>query len=49
MLSSRPGKVNEHPNWRHRLALSLDDFKEHAGLRTIADIMRSAGWGFPGT
>jgi len=38
-----PGTVNEHPNWRHRLPLPLEDLKDHEGLRTIAGIMRAAG------
>jgi 4-alpha-glucanotransferase len=41
-----PGTMNEHPNWRHRLPLALDDFGRHDGLRAIADIMRSAGRSF---
>jgi 4-alpha-glucanotransferase len=38
-----PGTVNEHPNWRHRLPLALEDLGDHEGLRGIAAIMRTAG------
>jgi 4-alpha-glucanotransferase len=42
-----PGTTNEHPNWRHRLPVSLEDLKNQAALRSTADIMRSAGRGSP--
>jgi 4-alpha-glucanotransferase len=38
-----PGTVNEHPNWRHRLPLVLEDLQSHDGPTSVADIMRSAG------
>jgi 4-alpha-glucanotransferase len=38
-----PGTTNEHPNWRHRLPVSLEDLKHQAGLTSVAEIMRSAG------
>jgi 4-alpha-glucanotransferase len=40
-----PGTTNEHPNWRHRLPVPLEDLKNQAGLTSTADIMRSAGRG----
>jgi len=43
-----PGTTNEHANWRHRLPLALEDIKDHAGLRGIAGLMRSAGRTFSG-
>jgi 4-alpha-glucanotransferase len=42
-----PGTTNEHPNWRHRLPVSLEDLKNQAALKSTADIMRSAGRGSP--
>jgi 4-alpha-glucanotransferase len=41
-----PGTVNEHPNWRQRLPVMLEDLKDHQGLTTIVDLMRTAGRGF---
>jgi 4-alpha-glucanotransferase len=38
-----PGTTHEHPNWRHRLPISLEELKNHAALRSTADCMRSAG------
>jgi 4-alpha-glucanotransferase len=38
-----PGTTNEHPNWRRRLPVPLEDLKNQEGLTSIADIMRSAG------
>jgi 4-alpha-glucanotransferase len=42
-----PGTTNEHPNWRRRLPVSLQDLKIQAALRSTAEIMRSAGRGLP--
>jgi 4-alpha-glucanotransferase len=42
-----PGTTNEHPNWRRRLPVSLEDLKNHPTLTSTADIMRAAGRGFP--
>jgi 4-alpha-glucanotransferase len=42
-----PGTTNEHPNWRQRLPVSLEDLKKQAALMSTADIMRSAGRGSP--
>jgi 4-alpha-glucanotransferase len=42
-----PGTTNEHPNWRRRLPVSLQDLKNQAALRSTAEIMRSAGRGSP--
>ena len=42
-----PGTTDEHPNWRRRLPLALEDLKNQAGLTATADIMRSAGRGLP--
>src|SRR5262244_1457633 len=40
-----PGTTNEHPNWRQRLPVSLEDLGNQPALRSTADIMRSAGRG----
>ena len=40
-----PGTTHEHPNWRHRLPVSLEDLKDQPALRSTADIMKSAGRG----
>jgi 4-alpha-glucanotransferase len=42
-----PGTTNEHPNWRQRLPVSLEDLENQPALRSTADIMRSAGRGSP--
>jgi 4-alpha-glucanotransferase len=38
-----PATINEHPNWRRRLPVLLEDLKTQAGLTAVADIMASAG------
>jgi 4-alpha-glucanotransferase len=38
-----PGTVLEHPNWRRRLPVSLEDLADHPKLRAIGDIMAGAG------
>jgi 4-alpha-glucanotransferase len=40
-----PGTTNEHPNWRRRLPVALEDLKGQPALASAADIMRSAGRG----
>jgi 4-alpha-glucanotransferase len=40
-----PGTIHEHPNWRRRLPVSLEDLKNQPALRSTADIMKSAGRG----
>jgi 4-alpha-glucanotransferase len=40
-----PGTVAEHPNWRRRLPIDLEDLAAHAGLRAIADALRQEGRG----
>lgn len=44
-----PGTVTEHPNWRRRLSLPLDDLFAHPQLRRIAEAIASAGRGGNGT
>jgi 4-alpha-glucanotransferase len=38
-----PGTTSEHPNWRQRLPVLLEDLENQAGLTSTADTMRSAG------
>jgi 4-alpha-glucanotransferase len=38
-----PGTVDEHPNWRRRLPLSLEDLKQESGLAAVAEVLRAAG------
>ena len=42
-----PGTTHEHPNWRHRLPVFLEDLENEPALRATADIMRSAGRSAP--
>ena len=38
-----PGTTDQHPNWRHRLPVRLEDLREQAGVIAVAHTMRSAG------
>lgn len=38
-----PGTVHEHPNWRRRLPVPLEDLTSHADLRTIAMVLMEEG------
>jgi 4-alpha-glucanotransferase len=38
-----PGTVDEHPNWRQRLPLPLEDWREHPTLNAIAQAFAQAG------
>src|SRR5262249_27680798 len=38
-----PGTIDEHPNWRRRLPVAVEDLKHQAGVIAVADAMRSAG------
>jgi 4-alpha-glucanotransferase len=38
-----PATIDEHPNWRRRWPVALEDLARHAGLRVVADVMKSAG------
>jgi 4-alpha-glucanotransferase len=42
-----PGTTHEHPNWRRRLPVALEDLKNQAALISTAEIMRSAGRTLP--
>ena len=38
-----PGTIAEHPNWRRRLPVSLEDLEEQSGLKPLAGILKDAG------
>jgi 4-alpha-glucanotransferase len=38
-----PGTLHEHPNWRRRLPVCVEDLASRGGLQAIAEIMRAAG------
>jgi 4-alpha-glucanotransferase len=38
-----PATIDEHPNWRRRLPVHLEDLRLQAGLSAVADVMASAG------
>jgi 4-alpha-glucanotransferase len=35
-----PGTILEHPNWRRRLPTDIETLDEHAGFRSLADMLR---------
>lgn len=41
-----PGTVDEHPNWRRRVPIFLEDFRLHPGLVAVAKALHSAGRSF---
>jgi 4-alpha-glucanotransferase len=40
-----PGTIDEHPNWRRRLPVGIEELPDHPGLRALAAIMSEAGRG----
>jgi 4-alpha-glucanotransferase len=38
-----PATIDEHPNWRRRLPVDLEDLKLQAGLLAVAEVMASTG------
>ncbi|WP_187428914.1 4-alpha-glucanotransferase [Roseobacter fucihabitans] len=38
-----PGTIDEHPNWRRKLPLSIAELAQHTGLRDTATVMAQAG------
>jgi 4-alpha-glucanotransferase len=38
-----PATIDEHPNWRRRLPVQLEDLKLQSGLTAVADVMLAAG------
>lgn len=42
-----PGTLDEHPNWRLRLPIALEDLMNREAVARVAEIMRSAGRSAP--
>jgi 4-alpha-glucanotransferase len=38
-----PATIDQHPNWRRRLPVRLEDFPLQTGLTAVADVMAAAG------
>lgn len=38
-----PGTIDEHPNWRQRLPITIDELRTEPRLATLADILREMG------
>jgi 4-alpha-glucanotransferase len=38
-----PGTVTEHPNWRRRLPVCLEDLQQESSLTAVAEAMKVAG------
>jgi 4-alpha-glucanotransferase len=38
-----PGTVNQHPNWRRRLPVALEELEHHDDLRRVAEAFARAG------
>ena len=38
-----PGTIDQHPNWRQRLPVALEELRGHENLMSLAEIMRSCG------
>jgi 4-alpha-glucanotransferase len=41
-----PGTVEQHPNWRRKLPLALEDLGRHDGMRRVAQAFAQAGRSF---
>ena len=44
-----PATIDEHPNWRRRLPVQLEDLKLQSGLTAVAAVMVAAGRSIRGT
>jgi 4-alpha-glucanotransferase len=38
-----PGTVEQHPNWRRKLPVALEELDSHDGLRRVGDVLAQAG------
>ena len=38
-----PGTVNEHPNWRRKLPLALEDLEGYEPFRRVAEVLAKSG------
>ena len=41
-----PGTIDQHPNWRRRLPIALEDLEAHNGLERVARAFAQAGRSF---
>ena len=41
-----PGTVDEHPNWRRKLPVALEDMEGHDGLSRVAEVFARSGRGW---
>ena len=41
-----PGTVAQHPNWRRKLPVAIEDLAGHDGLARVAQAFAQAGRGF---
>jgi len=41
-----PGTVDEHPNWRRKLPVALEDMEGHEGLSRVAEVFARSGRGW---
>ena len=41
-----PGTVTQHPNWRRKLPVPVEDLDAHDGMRRVADVFAQAGRSF---
>ena len=38
-----PGTVDEHPNWRRKLPLALEDLEGYEPFRRVAEVLAKSG------
>jgi 4-alpha-glucanotransferase len=43
-----PGTVTEHPNWRRKIAVPLEELASHPQFTRVAEAFARAGRGTPG-
>jgi 4-alpha-glucanotransferase len=43
-----PGTVDQHPNWRRKLPIAIEDLETHGGLARVAEAFAQAGRSFTG-
>lgn len=43
-----PGTVEQHPNWRRKLPVAVEELEAHDGVRRVADAFAQAGRSFKG-
>jgi 4-alpha-glucanotransferase len=40
-----PGTIDEHPNWRRKIPVPLEEFERKPGLKAVAAAFKAAGRG----